>query len=47
VIEVRPRFLPLTVKSRLPAWPILVWMYLNLPVKPLGKQMLLVAKPAP
>lgn len=46
VIEVRPRFLPLTVKSRLPVWPILVWIYLNLPVKPLGKQMLLVAKPA-
>lgn len=45
VLEVRPRFLPLTVKSRLPTWPILIWLYLALPIKPLGKQMLLVARP--
>ena len=45
VIEVRPRFLPLTVKSRLPVWPLLIGAYLASPVKPLGKQMLLVARP--
>lgn len=41
--DVQPRFLPLTFKSRLPAWPWLVRLYLQLPVRPLGKQMLLVA----
>jgi SAM-dependent methyltransferase len=46
VVEVRPRFLPLTVKSRLPTWPILIKLYLALPIKPQGKQMLLVARPA-
>lgn len=45
VIEVHPRFLPLTVKSRLPVWPPLIGLYLRLPFKPLGKQMLLVARP--
>lgn len=45
VIEVRPRFLPLTVKSRLPVWPPLIAAYLASPFKPLGKQMLVVARP--
>lgn len=45
VEEVRPRFLPLTIKSRLPVWPALIGAYLNSPVKPLGKQMLVVARP--
>ena len=45
VIEVRPRFLPLTVKSRLPVSGLLIAAYLASPVKPLGKQMLLVARP--
>ena len=45
VIEVRPRFLPLTVKSRLPVSRLLIAAYLASPVKPLGKQMLLVARP--
>lgn len=45
VLEVRPRFLPLTVKSRLPVWAPLIAAYLASPVKPLGKQMLLVARP--
>ena len=45
VVEVRPRFLPLTVKSRLPVWPPLIAAYLASPLKPLGKQMLLVARP--
>jgi hypothetical protein len=44
-IEVRPRFLPLTVKSRLPAWAPLVGLYLHSPIKPLGKQMLVRARP--
>jgi SAM-dependent methyltransferase len=45
LLEVRPRFLPLTLKSRLPAWPILIRIYLWSPWHPLGKQMLLRAKP--
>jgi len=43
VIDCRPRFLPLTVKSALPVWPILIRLYLALPFKPLGKQMLIRA----
>jgi SAM-dependent methyltransferase len=45
VLEVRPRFLPLTVKSRLPVSPALIRLYLACPFKPMGKQMLLVARP--
>jgi len=45
VLEVRPRFLPLTVKSRLPVSPFLIGLYLASPFKPMGKQMLLVARP--
>lgn len=45
IVEVHPRFLPLTVKSRLPTWPVLVAAYLRSPFKPMGKQMLVVAKP--
>lgn len=45
LVEVRPRFLPLTVKSRLPTWAPLIGLYLNSPVKPLGKQMLVRARP--
>jgi SAM-dependent methyltransferase len=43
VIECQPRFLPLTVKSALPVWPILIRLYLVLPFKPMGKQMLIRA----
>jgi len=43
VIDSRPRFLPLTVKSRLPVWPLLIRLYLRLPFKPLAKQMLIRA----
>jgi SAM-dependent methyltransferase len=39
VIDCRPRFVPLTVKSRLPVSPALIRLYLALPVKPMGKQM--------
>ena len=45
VVEVRPRFLPLTVKSRLPVWSPLIGAYLASPIKPMGKQMLVVARP--
>ena len=45
VVEVRPRFLPLTVKSRLPVWAPLIGAYLASPIKPMGKQMLVVARP--
>jgi cyclopropane fatty-acyl-phospholipid synthase-like methyltransferase len=45
VTAVHPRFLPLTVKSRLPVWPPLIGAYLMSPVKPMGKQMLLSARP--
>jgi SAM-dependent methyltransferase len=44
VIELRPRFLPLTIKSRLPVWPLLIRAYLASPIKPLAKQMLVVAR---
>jgi SAM-dependent methyltransferase len=43
VDQVSPRFLPLTLKSRFPVWPLLIHIYLRLPYKILGKQMLLVA----
>jgi SAM-dependent methyltransferase len=44
VDRVVPRFLPLTMKSRLPQWPWAVALYLSLPVRPMAKQMLLVAR---
>ena len=34
VIECQPRFLPLTVKSRLPVSPTLIRLYLASPLKP-------------
>lgn len=43
VLEIRPRFLPLTVKSRLPVSPWLIRAYLFLPIKPLARQMLIRA----
>jgi ubiquinone/menaquinone biosynthesis C-methylase UbiE len=43
VVECQPRFLPLTVKSRLPVSPFLIRLYLSSPWKPLGKQMFIRA----
>jgi Methyltransferase domain. len=43
VIDCQPRFLPLTVKSALPIRPLLIRIYLALPFKPMGKQMLIRA----
>ena len=46
VLDVRPRFLPLTIKSRLPVHPLLIRAYLASPIKPGGsKQMLIHARP--
>ena len=45
VLSVAPRFLPLTVKSRLPVSPWLIRAYLASPIKLFGKQMLITAKP--
>jgi SAM-dependent methyltransferase len=44
IVDCKPRFLPLTVKSRLPVVPILIRLYLALPLKPLAKQMLVRAR---
>jgi SAM-dependent methyltransferase len=45
VIDVVPRFMPLTVKSRVPVTGWLIAAYLMSPFKPFGKQMLLTARP--
>lgn len=46
VVETRPRFLPYSTKGRLPSWPILVRLYLRVPLaqRLFGKQMLVVAE---
>jgi SAM-dependent methyltransferase len=44
VIEVRPRFLPFSIKSRLPVSETLIRAYLASPIKPMGKQMLIRAR---
>lgn len=36
--------LPFSMKSRLPKWPILIRMYLNSPIRPMGAQMYVVAE---
>ena len=45
VIDCQPRFLPLTIKSRLPVSPTLIRLYLASPLKLMGKQMLVRARP--
>ena len=45
ILEVHPRFLPLTLKSSLPVSPLLIRAYLLSPIKPMGKQMLIRALP--
>lgn len=39
VTAMHPRFLPLSIKSRLPVSPVLIRAYLMSPIKPLGKQL--------
>jgi SAM-dependent methyltransferase len=46
IITVRPRFLPLTIKSRLPVSPLLIRIYLASPIKPWARQMLVSARPS-
>lgn len=46
VISCSARFMPLTLKSRLKVSPLLIRLYLMSPVKPLGKQMLVRARPS-
>ena len=46
IVECKPRFMPFTVKSSAIVSPILIWLYLNSPLKPLGKQMLVIARPS-
>jgi len=41
--RVVPRFLPFSMKSRLPKWPLLVRLYLSSPIKPNAGQMYFVA----
>jgi SAM-dependent methyltransferase len=43
IIKCLPRFLPLTIKSRLPVMPWLIRLYLRSPWKPMAKQMLIRA----
>jgi len=45
VVETRPRFLPLTLRSGLPVSPRLIQVYLLSPIKPMAKQMLIRARP--
>jgi hypothetical protein len=45
VFLVEPRFMPLSVKGRLPVKPFLIRAWLALPIKPIGKQMLVRARP--
>lgn len=45
VTRAEPRFLPLTIRSRLPVSSWLIGAYLRLPVKPGAKQMLIVSTP--
>jgi hypothetical protein len=45
VFRVEPRFMPLSVKGRLPVTPFLIRAWLASPIKPIGKQMLIHARP--
>lgn len=45
ILEIHPKFTPLTVKSGIPVWGPLIGAYLLSPIKPMGKQMLLSARP--
>jgi hypothetical protein len=44
IVDVQPRFLPLTIKSGLPVNETLIRAYLASPIKPMGKQMLIRAR---
>ena len=40
----KDRFIPFTMRARIPKSAVLVWLYLRVPIKPLAGQMLLVAR---
>ena len=44
VIDLKPRFLPFSMRSKLPKIPWLVTLYLHSPFKPFAGQMLIIAK---
>lgn len=44
VVHSEPRFLPFSMKSRLPKWSWIVGLYLALPFRPLAGQFLLIAE---
>ena len=44
IVAAEKKFLPLTIKSRLPVSSALIWLYLKSPIKPLAGQMLIVAQ---
>lgn len=44
ILKIEPRFLPATLKTRLPKFPFLVTLYLHSPWRPKAGQMLAVAK---
>ncbi len=43
-VHVKDKFLPFSLKSRLPKSYYLTKLYLHFPIKPMGKQMLVIAK---
>lgn len=45
MFRVEPRFMPLSVKGSLPVTPFLIRIWLASPFKPIGKQMLVRARP--
>ena len=45
VFLTEPRFMPLSLRSRLPVTPFLIRVWLASPLKPIGKQMLVRARP--
>ena len=45
IVDCRSRFMPLTIKSGLKVSQTWIWLYLNSPLKLLGKQMLIIARP--
>lgn len=44
IVRLVPGFLPFSMKSRLPKWPVLTRLYLRSPWKPLAAQMYVVAE---
>lgn len=44
IIKCIPKFIPFSIKSRLPKSSLLLKLYLNSPIKPLAKQMLIIAE---